>query len=370
MIKIDNIIAYYPSFERGGITKNLENFLNYCIKKRVNVSLITEDIAWKKSYNISKKVKIIKFKKKQTRFIPRRILSSFYSISVIVQTLLKLKEQRLIFFSFQSNIVPIIFCKLLGIKIVIRNSEEIIGATKYADSKIFAYIIFFFKIILYNFADGIIANSSKSKESLQKILIKKKKVKLIFNPYLSKMIKIKKKKKKNLLLSIGRLCKQKNFETIIKAFSLFLKKKNDYKLIILGHGPDKKKLINLSKKLKIIKKVKFKGWVSDTSIYLKKSKIFILSSLYEGLPNSLIDAVNYEIPSISTKCSGAEDILNYNQGTYFNFKDYKELAKKLDIMDSNYKKSLEKIKLSKMKINRFFVKKQVEEYLKYLNYIA
>ena len=51
MIKIDNIIAYYPSFERGGITKNLENFLNYCVKNKIKVSLITENIAWKKSYN-------------------------------------------------------------------------------------------------------------------------------------------------------------------------------------------------------------------------------------------------------------------------------------------------------------------------------
>ena len=173
-----------------------------------------------------------------------------------------------------------------------------------------------------------------------------------------------------MILSIGRLCKQKNFETIIKAFSLFIKKNNHYRLIILGHGPDKKKLINLSKELKVIKKVKFKGWVSNTSVYLKKSKIFILSSLYEGLPNSLIDAVNYEIPSISTKCSGAEDILDFNKGVYFKFKDYKELAKKMDIMENNYKKSLKIIKLSKLKINRFFIKKQVEEYLKYLNNLA
>ena len=370
MIKIDNIIAYYPSFERGGITKNLENFLNYCVKNKIKVSLITENVTWKKSYNISKKVEIIKFKKKKTKFIPRRILSSFYSVRAVVQTILKFKGKKLIFFSFKSNIVPIIFCKLFGVKIVIRNSEEIIGATKHADFKIFAYTIFFLKIFFYNFADGIIANSSKSKESLQKILINKKKVKLIFNPYLSKIIKIKKKKKENLILSIGRLCKQKNFETIIKAFSLFIKKNNNYRLIILGHGPDKKKLINLSKELKVIKKVKFKGWVSNTSVYLKKSKIFILSSLYEGLPNSLIDAVNYEIPSISTKCSGAEDILDFNKGVYFKFKDYKELAKKMDIMENNYKKSLKIIKLSKSKINRFFIKKQVEEYLKYLNNLA
>jgi len=62
--------------------------------------------------------------------------------------------------------------------------------------------------------------------------------------------------------------------------------------------------------------------------------------------------------------------LNFNEDVYFNFKNYKELVKKMNIMDNNYEKSLNKIKLSKLKINRFFIKKQVEEYLKYLNNIV
>ena len=49
----------------------------------------------------------------------------------------------------------------------------------------------------------------------------------------------------------------------------------------------------------------------------KRAKIFVLPSLYEGSPNSLIDAVNFEIPTISTKCSGAEDILTSKNGNFF-----------------------------------------------------
>ena len=95
-------------------------------------------------------------------------------------------------------------------------------------------------------------------------------------------------------------------------------------MIILGHGPDKQKLMNLSKNLGIEKKVIFKNWVVDTNIYLKKAKFFVLPSLYEGLPNSLIDAVNNEVPSISTRCSGAEDILFYKNGIYFHYNNYED----------------------------------------------
>jgi len=369
MTKIEKIITYYPSFERGGITKNLENFLNICVKKKISISLITQNIDWKKNYKISKKVKLINVKRNSFKFLPQRILSSIYSIKSILETLIKFKKKNIIFLSFQSNIIPIFFCKIFGVKIIIRNSEEIIGATRHAGSKIFAFIIFFFKIIFYNFADGIIANSVKSKESLEKILLNKKKVKLIFNPYLTKIIKNKKKQKQNIILSIGRLCKQKNFETLIKAFKIFLNGKDNYKLIILGHGPDKEKLIAISKKLKIYKNIQFKGWVPNTTPYLKKSKIFVLTSLYEGLPNSLIDAVNHEVPTVSTKCSGSEDVLNFKNGVYFNFKDHHELAKKMTYMDKNYQTSLKKIKISKSKIYRFYAKKQVEKYLEYLNNI-
>ena len=121
--------------------------------------------------------------------------------------------------------------------------------------------------------------------------------------------------------------------------------------------------------LGIKKKVIFKNWVVDTNIYLKKAKFFVLSSLYEGLPNALIDAVNCEVPSISTRCSGAEDILYHKNGIYFQFKNYEELAKKLKIMDCNYKESINRIIISKSKIYRFYIKNQVEKYIKYLNKI-
>ena len=44
--------------------------------------------------------------------------------------------------------------------------------------------------------------------------------------------------------------------------------------------------------------------------YYTTSKLLVFPSLYEGLPNTLIDALNYSLPCISTKCSGAEDILS------------------------------------------------------------
>ena len=60
--------------------------------------------------------------------------------------------------SFHSHILPIMFCRLFGRKIVIRNSEDIIDATKYADYKSTAFFVFLLKILFYNFSNGIITS--------------------------------------------------------------------------------------------------------------------------------------------------------------------------------------------------------------------
>ena len=74
----------------------------------------------------------------------------------------KLKTDNSIIFSMQSHIPAIIISKILNKKVIIRNSEEPIGATIYADNKFLGLLVLFLKFIFYNFADKIIAISKKS----------------------------------------------------------------------------------------------------------------------------------------------------------------------------------------------------------------
>lgn len=178
-------------------------------------------------------------------------------------------------------------CRLFSKKIIIRNSEDAYGATKYADNKFSAYLTLTLKFIFYRFATGIIANSYKSQKSLEKIV--KKKVKLIFNPYLKDLYNFNFKKREKNILSVGRLCKQKNQIVILKAFKIFLNSFPDYKLILVGHGKDYYKLKNLASSLGIKRNIKFLGWVKNVKKFYLSSKIFIFPSLYEGLPNALIE---------------------------------------------------------------------------------
>ena len=182
---------------------------------------------------------------------------------------------------------------------------------------------------------------------------------------MKKIDKSKKIPKKKYLLSVGRLCKQKNQKIIIEAFSIFLQKYPNYKLILIGHGPDEKRLKNFCKKLNIKRNVIFKGWIKNPKNFYLNSKALLFPSLYEGLPNTLIDAINYNLPCISSKCSGAEDILTKKFGLFVPHDDPKFLAKKIEFVINNYRNvNLDILKIKK-KLNRFLIKRQTSKYLSY-----
>ena len=156
-------------------------------------------------------------------------------------------------------------------------------------------------------------------------------------------------------MSVGRLCKQKNQIITIKAFALFLKKFPKYKLILIGHGYDEFKLKKLCKDLNINKDVIFKGWVFNLQKHYLKSKILIFPSLYEGLPNTLIEAVNFGLPCISSRCSGATDILTNKYGLFVDHRNHVLLANKMINSILNYRQLLSNQKKIKKRLTNFLV---------------
>ena len=151
---------------------------------------------------------------------------------------------------------------------------------------------------------------------------------------------------------------------LLDTFLKFNKNKN-YKLIICGDGPDKKNLNSYIKENKLNKNIILKSWSSDLSNIYKNSSFFILTSLYEGMPNVLIEALNYNLPCLSTNVSGATDLLLKGKGGII-LKNYSifELENKLNKMTSNYQFYLNKTKYAKLYLKRFHINNASNEYLK------
>lgn len=165
-------------------------------------------------------------------------------------------------------------------------------------------------------------------------------------------------KEKKYIISVGRLDKQKNYEMLIKAFSL-VDNRDNYDLIILGTGFMYQKLQQLIVSLNQSDNIHLLGRKNNVADYLRASDFFVLSSDYEGMPNALIEAMSIGLPVISTDffTGAAQELVedggllvhvgNENEMTLAirsmidrekNEKERmgKENQKKIELMDSTY----------------------------------
>lgn len=173
--------------------------------------------------------------------------------------------------------------------------------------------------LFYNKLDKIITVSNGAKETMKRYLYAKNenKIQCIYNPidinYIKNMaeLPVEENLKRPLIIAIGRLERQKNFSLLLKAHKILLEKGIQQNLIIIGQGSQKKYLLDLVESLKIKTSVKFLGFKENPYKYLKQADVFVQSSLYEGLPTVLIEALILNVPIVATNCpDGAKEILD------------------------------------------------------------
>jgi len=111
------------------------------------------------------------------------------------------------------------------------------------------------------------------------------------------------KKELPIILGVGRLTEEKDFPTLVKAFAK-VRKKLDAKLIILGEGERRGDLEQLILNLGLEEDVDLPGFVKNPYSYMAASDVFVLSSLYEGFGNVLVEAMACGTSVVSTKCPG------------------------------------------------------------------
>jgi len=354
------LILFMPSMEGGGVEKNIIIIANYLAKNLKNISLITFDKKFNKKFN--KNIKII-----NSNFSNQKKYSKYFKYLISIYLLIKEinKSKKALVFCFQANMYCIILSKLFNFNIIVRSNSSPSGWS----NNYFKNIIF---KILFKIPKFVIVNSYIFKKELDKRFNISSKV--IYNPLDKIAILQKSKKKPNLkffkkndlkLINIARFTDQKDHLTLLKAINR-IKDVLKIKLLIIGYGSNKKLIKRYIYENSLKKIVKVINYQDNPYQYLKLSDCLILTSLFEGLPNVLLEALTLKKFIISTDCpTGPNEILlNGKYGFLFKIGDYKQLSTLILKYSKNKKLFYKKSILGFKSLNRFDYKNNCEKYLK------
>jgi glycosyltransferase involved in cell wall biosynthesis len=367
------IFFVIPSLAGGGAEKVISIILNHLDRQKFLLYLILFEKKGEFLNNVPLDVKIYNLEKKN-RY---SFLKLIFRLAGLIN-----KEEPDIVVSFleYANIVSLLakkFVKDKNVRWII--SERNLPSAEFSNMR-FSKIKILLHRTLDRTADLVIVNSSQTKEEMvNKFCVHSDKIVVIFNPVeIEKIYTMSKERIPDnlktdndeiILISVGRLSKQKGYQFLLKAFAEVVKNFK-CKLIILGEGEERAEIERLIKELKIENYVILKGFVQNPYPYIANSDIFVLSSLWEGLPNALIEAMVLGKPVISTRCNKViEEIIEDSKngllvppGDVDSLKN--AIIKLIREKELRIKFSEANKKLSYIFDYKFVVKKYEEEFLK------
>ena len=139
------------------------------------------------------------------------------------------------------------------------------------------------------------------------------------------------------LVSVGRLIDTKCIDQAIRVFSNLAEKHAQWDLIILGDGPEKDSLNELVAELGLSNRVHLVGGVGNLHDWYTHSDLFVSTSIHEGFPNGLLEAMAYGLPAVAYDCqTGPRDlIINGENGFLVPNHDIQQLEHRLDDLMSS-----------------------------------
>ena len=290
------LLFVITSLENGGAERVCASLANYfSTEHEVEILYFSGEIF----YQINSKVKLNKFTRNSR--IPR-----------LAAKLLAIRKRAkdadcILSFMDSTNILSIIATAFLGRKLIIseHSAHDFVGLKWRVLRRIF-----------YPFASALTVLNRSDFNYYS--FVKNKAI--IYNPSIFKPSFGGQKEK--LIIFVGRLEPVKGCDIFLRALARL--KLDDFKLLVLGAGSQKKSLQSLSAKLGL-KNLEFLGAVGNIQNYYKKAKIIVSSSRFEGLGNVLIESAFFDCIRVATPTAGAMELLEDGKNGFIS-SDFSEQA--------------------------------------------
>lgn len=276
----------------GGAERVLILIANEFAERGYDVSILTITPDMERAYYVSKKINIITLPRNEKRHIQY----SLQTIKDIRKIVKKGNYDEIISFLMGLNVYVLLSTLFMKIPVIVSERCDPGSLSDRAEK-----LIYLFSKFIYLKAKKIVFQTEDVKKYYAGIIRKKSCV--IPNPVNPDLPeKYPDEMREKIIVSAGRLSKQKNYPLLLKSFAKFNSQCPEYRLQIYGKGELLDELKALCKTLKIDENVQFPGYVNNVDDYIQKAAMFVMSSDYEGISNTMIEALAMGVPTICTDC--------------------------------------------------------------------
>lgn len=358
------IILYIDSMCRGGAQRVMKNLADYFIQMGIAVTLVNDFIpdASQPQYMIAAKVKRVYLRQNVDGNTIIKNIERIWKLRGIIRD-----EKADLVLSFLGYPNQRMLLATLGLpvkKVVsVRNDPN----KEYADKGIKKVIA----KALFKLADGCVFQTNEAALYFSKSI--RKKAIIIANPVAEQFFQTPRHYNPCNIVSVGRLEPQKNHHLIIEAFSKIAAEYPNEKMILYGEGSLRTQIVKQIEDLNLKDRVLLPGDVSEINHALAQSKIFVLSSDFEGMPNALMEAMAMGIPCISTDCpcGGPKEIIdNWQDGVLVPCRNVHEMADAMRRLLDNAELRNCLAENAKKKAMRFMPEIINTKWIEYLNVIG
>lgn len=305
-------IAIFASFSgKGGVERMIVNLCEGLVDLGSRVDLLMVKAQSVHLDSLPSTVHVVKLRASHT----------MSSLPALVAYLRREQPVALLAAKDRANRVAVLAKQLSGVstRVVVRMGTTVSAALA-GKSRMRKWLWYFPMRLIYPLADDIVAVSHGVAGDLSKITgLPVGRIRVIPNPViLPRLATLAKEPIAHpwfvqtgvpVILGVGRLTRQKDFATLIKAFAQ-VRAHRPCRLLIIGEGRDRPELEGLTAGLGVQADIDLLGFVENPYAYVSRSALFVLSSRWEGSPNVLTEALSLGIPVVSTDCpSGPREIL-------------------------------------------------------------
>jgi len=364
------IVFIIPNLGKGGAERVLANVIEDLDRRIFEISCVFYDS--RHTYTIANDINIFTLSLMGSTNVIKKIYLSFARI---------IKIRNIINSQYPDVVVsflPGVNLTAIAARMVSSHKHKLIISEHSIPSlHLFGITNNFLKLLLrllYNKADAIIAVSKGVKNDLiMNFGIDRNKIIVINNPINKERIQILSKEKIielklfdspiPVIITAGSLTEAKGQEYLLRAFKV-VRTTINCKLLILGEGHKEYVLKKIATRLGIINDITFMGFQSNPYKFIAHSSVFVLSSLWEGFSNVLVEAMACNVPVISTDCkSGPREIISHmSDGILVPVKNEQKLAEAITLVLTNQTLAGTLVSNAAQKIQAFSMTKIINEY--------